>query len=120
MQDSNVVRSSSLMFPEASLGINPMNTTGTGMVDGIGDVPVTYQTDEYDRPHDVLSFTDKQCVGGGYGGWTSLPSVPCSPLDESNFKVVRLSAEERREKINRYLKKKHHRNFAKKIKVLNS
>ncbi|KAL5996904.1 hypothetical protein ACLOJK_007827 [Asimina triloba] len=39
-----------------------------------------------------------------------------SSLDESSLKVGRLSAEERKEKIHRYLKKRNERNFAKKIK----
>ena len=43
---------------------------------------------------------------------TDMPS-----LDESTFKVGRLSAEERKEKIHRYMKKRNERNFSKKIKV---
>ncbi|CAA6662533.1 unnamed protein product [Spirodela intermedia] len=37
-------------------------------------------------------------------------------LNESSFKVGRLSIEERQEKINRYMKKRNERNFSKKIK----
>ncbi|RZR72252.1 hypothetical protein BHM03_00011757 [Ensete ventricosum] len=39
-----------------------------------------------------------------------------SPLDESTYKVGRLSVEERKEKIHRYMKKRNERNFSKKIK----
>lgn len=38
-------------------------------------------------------------------------------LDDSPFKVGRISAEERKEKIHRYMKKRNERNFSKKIKV---
>jgi len=40
--------------------------------------------------------------------------------DNSTFKVGRLSAEERKEKIHRYMKKRSERNFSKKIKVKSS
>ena len=46
---------------------------------------------------------------------TDMPS-----LDDSTFKVGRLSAEERKEKIHRYMKKRNERNFSKKIKVKSS
>ncbi|XP_078440183.1 uncharacterized protein LOC144710322 [Wolffia australiana] len=52
---------------------------------------------------------------GGCNSSSSLGSdVPS--LDESSFKVGRLSVEERREKIHRYIKKRNERNFSKKIK----
>ncbi|CAN1279109.1 Zinc finger protein CONSTANS-LIKE 3 [Linum perenne] len=37
-------------------------------------------------------------------------------LEESSFKVGKLSVEQRKEKINRYMKKRNERNFSKKIK----
>lgn len=40
-----------------------------------------------------------------------------SSLDDCDFKVGRLSVEERKEKIHRYMKKRNERNFNKKIKV---
>lgn len=46
-----------------------------------------------------------------------LPASDMSPLDESTYKVGRLSVEERKEKIHRYMKKRNERNFSKKIKV---
>ncbi|KAL6641050.1 hypothetical protein ACP70R_019231 [Stipagrostis hirtigluma subsp. patula] len=39
-----------------------------------------------------------------------------SSLEDANFKGVRLSGEQRREKIHRYIKKRNERNFSKKIK----
>jgi len=41
-----------------------------------------------------------------------------SSLEDSTFKVGKLSVEQRREKIHRYMKKRNERNFSKKIKVL--
>jgi hypothetical protein len=40
-----------------------------------------------------------------------------SSLEDTNFKAARLSVEERKEKIHRYIKKRNERNFSKKIKV---
>lgn len=40
-----------------------------------------------------------------------------SSLEDPNFKSARISVEERREKIHRYIKKRNERNFSKKIKV---
>lgn len=52
---------------------------------------------------------------------TNAPPLPTtadiSTLDDSSYKVGRLSAEERKEKINRYMRKRNERNFSKKIKV---
>ncbi|PKA65117.1 hypothetical protein AXF42_Ash013238 [Apostasia shenzhenica] len=50
---------------------------------------------------------------------TPLPVVASdiSTLEDSTYKVGRLSVEERKEKIHRYLKKRNERNFSKKIKV---
>lgn len=47
----------------------------------------------------------------------TLPATDISVLDDSTFKVGRLSVEERKEKIHRYMKKRNERNFSKKIKV---
>jgi hypothetical protein len=40
-----------------------------------------------------------------------------SSVEDPNFKSARISGEERREKIHRYIKKRNERNFSKKIKV---
>ncbi|XP_038977314.1 uncharacterized protein LOC103703997 [Phoenix dactylifera] len=59
---------------------------------------------------------NQHLMGGCSGGPTPLPASDISALDESTFKVGRLSAEERKEKIHRYMKKRNERNFSKKIK----
>lgn len=41
-----------------------------------------------------------------------------SSLEDSTFKVGKLSVEQRKEKIHRYIKKRNERNFSKKIKVI--
>lgn len=46
-----------------------------------------------------------------------LAATDISAMDDSSFKVGRLSVEERKEKIDRYMKKRAERNFSKKIKV---
>ncbi|CAD5170686.1 unnamed protein product [Musa acuminata subsp. malaccensis] len=45
-----------------------------------------------------------------------LPTSDVAPLDDSAYKVGRLSVEERKEKIHRYMRKRNERNFSKKIK----
>ncbi|CAL9753409.1 unnamed protein product [Musa acuminata subsp. burmannicoides] len=45
-----------------------------------------------------------------------LAATDISAMDDSSFKVGRLSVEERKEKIDRYMKKRAERNFSKKIK----
>ncbi|CAI9771225.1 unnamed protein product [Fraxinus pennsylvanica] len=52
-----------------------------------------------------------------HGGPNSTPLAPeISSLEDSTFKVGKLSVEERKKKIHRYLKKRNERNFSKKIK----
>ncbi|KAL3828292.1 hypothetical protein ACJIZ3_017094 [Penstemon smallii] len=61
-------------------------------------------------------------VHGGGGGAISSSSTPpplaseISSLDDPTFKVGKLSPEERKRKILRYMKKRNERNFSKKIK----
>lgn len=65
----------------------------------------------------ALSTENQQLVGGG--GTTSTPlASEMSNLEESSFKVGKLSVEQRKEKIDRYMKKRNERNFSKKIKVI--
>lgn len=52
----------------------------------------------------------------GVNGGAPLTS-DISTFEESAYKVGRLSVEERKEKIHRYMKKRNERNFTKKIKV---
>jgi hypothetical protein len=48
----------------------------------------------------------------------TLPSTEGSSLEDTPYKGVRLTAEQRKEKISRYIKKRNERNFSKKIKVI--
>lgn len=50
------------------------------------------------------------------GAGSSTLASDISTLEESTYKVGRLSVEERKEKIHRYMKKRNERNFSKKIK----
>ncbi|XP_015697163.1 uncharacterized protein LOC102716903 isoform X2 [Oryza brachyantha] len=56
---------------------------------------------------------------GGNGSPVRLPATgtEVTSLEDTSFKTVRLSNEERKEKIHRYIKKRNERNFSKKIKV---
>lgn len=70
---------------------------------------------------DILYFqalkTENQQLVAGSGSSANLtPEI--SNLEDSTFKVGKLSVEERKEKIHRYMKKRNERNFSKKIKVL--
>ncbi|RZB88019.1 hypothetical protein D0Y65_027500 [Glycine soja] len=58
--------------------------------------------------------TESQQLVPGAGSSASLPEI--SNLEDSSFKVGKLSVEQRKEKINRYMKKRNERNFSKKIK----
>lgn len=60
---------------------------------------------------------ESQHVMNGVGNSTPLASE-VSSLEDSAFKgTTKLSAEERKERIHRYMKKRSERNFSKKIKV---
>lgn len=53
---------------------------------------------------------------GGASSSTPIASE-ISSLEDSTFKVGKLSVEQRKEKIHRYMKKRNERNFTKKIKA---
>lgn len=57
------------------------------------------------------------CAGNRPPPATSTSDVVAPLEDSSSYKVGKLSAAERKEKIHRYLKKRNQRNFTKKIKV---
>ncbi|KAM7485415.1 hypothetical protein LguiA_001424 [Lonicera macranthoides] len=63
----------------------------------------------------ALSNESQRMVNGGNSTTPPLASEITS-LEESSFKVSKLSAEERKERIHRYMKKRNQRNFSKKIK----
>ncbi|RDX83430.1 Oxidation resistance protein 1, partial [Mucuna pruriens] len=68
------------------------------------------------NPQDLqgLGTESQQLVPGAGSSATLTPEI--SNLEDSSFKVGKLSVEQRKEKINRYMKKRNERNFSKKIK----
>jgi hypothetical protein len=65
-----------------------------------------------------MEENNQHLANGCNGSPPTLPPTEASGLEDSTFKVVRLSAEQRKEKIDRYIKKRNERNFNKKIKVI--
>ncbi|XP_074282306.1 uncharacterized protein LOC141606862 isoform X2 [Silene latifolia] len=83
-----------------------------------GDNAGIYCTDQLVRYNsgDIQAFSNEnsQLVSGAT---TSAPiSTEITNLDDSPYKVGKLSVEQRKEKIHRYMKKRNERNFCKKIK----
>ncbi|KAL6532447.1 hypothetical protein OROGR_014417 [Orobanche gracilis] len=64
----------------------------------------------------ALSSESQHLVHGGISTTPPLASE-ISSLDDPTFKVGKLSVEERKRKIHRYMKKRNERNFSKKIKL---
>ncbi|XP_045808171.1 probable serine/threonine-protein kinase DDB_G0267686 [Trifolium pratense] len=62
----------------------------------------------------ALNTENQQLVAGSGSSATLTPEI--SNLEDSTFKVGKLSVEQRKEKIHRYMKKRNERNFSKKIK----
>ena len=56
-------------------------------------------------------------MGGGMSPGRLPAATEASSLEDASFKTAKISVEERREKIHRYIKKRNERNFSKKIKV---
>ncbi|KAI3907723.1 hypothetical protein MKW98_008400 [Papaver atlanticum] len=81
-----------------------------------------YVTDTIQRgftPTDIqaLNNDNQQLVINGCSDNITTPlTSELTSLEESSYKVGRLSVEERKEKIHRYMKKRNERNFSKKIK----
>ncbi|CAJ1967197.1 unnamed protein product [Sphenostylis stenocarpa] len=78
-----------------------------------------YCTDSIQRvfnPPDLqaLGTESQKLVSGAGGSATLAPEI--SHLEDSTLKVGKLSVEQRKEKIHRYMKKRNERNFSKKIK----
>ncbi|GAU23798.1 hypothetical protein TSUD_27070 [Trifolium subterraneum] len=63
----------------------------------------------------ALNTENQQLVVGSGSSASLTPEI--SNLEDSTFKVGKLSVEQRKEKIHRYMKKRNERNFSKKIKV---
>nr|XP_004501137.1 protein DDB_G0276689-like isoform X2 [Cicer arietinum] len=64
----------------------------------------------------ALNTESQQLVTGAGSSATLTPEI--SNLEDSTFKVGKLSVEQRKEKIHRYMKKRNERNFSKKIKAV--
>lgn len=80
-----------------------------------------YVTDTMQRvfnPTDIqaLNHDNQLLVNECSNNNTTQLTSELASLDESSYKVGRLSVEERKEKIHRYMKKRNERNFSKKIK----
>ncbi|XP_073000707.1 uncharacterized protein [Typha latifolia] len=75
-------------------------------------IPRTYSSGDMQ----VVGGSSQHMIGACSGSSMPLSSSEISSLDDSTFKVGRLSVEERKEKIHRYMKKRNERNFSKKIK----
>ncbi|KAL8171306.1 hypothetical protein V2J09_023110 [Rumex salicifolius] len=76
-----------------------------------------------DQLHRVYNSSDSQSISNDnnqqlVNGAVSTPplSTEISNMEDSAFKPGKLSAEQRKEKIQRYMKKRNERNFSKKIK----
>jgi len=66
--------------------------------------------------YQALGTESQKLVSAAGGSGTLAPEI--SHLEDSTLKVGKLSVEQRKEKIHRYMKKRNERNFSKKIKVL--
>ncbi|CAL9045511.1 unnamed protein product, partial [Musa banksii] len=77
--------------------------------------PTAYGTDDLRVLTVTVSLNAVPMAGSGCSP-TPLAATDISAMDDSSFKVGRLSVEERKEKIDRYMKKRAERNFSKKIK----
>ncbi|TVU30436.1 hypothetical protein EJB05_22060 [Eragrostis curvula] len=66
--------------------------------------------------HDPFLGGALQMSGSVSPGRLPAATTETSSLEELNFKSARISVQERREKIHRYIKKRNERNFSKKIK----
>ncbi|EEF34032.1 serine-rich adhesin for platelets isoform X2 [Ricinus communis] len=81
-----------------------------------GDSGPIYCPDSIFKPGDLQALSNEtQQFVSGTGSSTPLTSE-ISSLEDSAFKVGKLSVEQRKEKIHRYMKKRNERNFSKKIK----
>ncbi|CAN6321525.1 unnamed protein product [Urochloa humidicola] len=109
-------------FSSASDGSNSMAMIGEyqKMMEGEGLARTYSDTDSmqgaFNSAEMQVGGNNQHLTNGCNGNPATLPSTELSGLEDSTFKVVRLSPEERKEKIHRYIKKRNERNFSKKIK----
>ncbi|KAF4370900.1 hypothetical protein G4B88_012700 [Cannabis sativa] len=76
-----------------------------------GDTSGLYCTDTMQR---ALGSESQQLMSGVGNSNSLTPDIPS--MGDQTFKVGKLSVEQRKEKIHRYMKKRNERNFSKKIK----
>ncbi|TVU48439.1 hypothetical protein EJB05_08076, partial [Eragrostis curvula] len=94
------------------------------MMEGEGGLTRTYSDEDsiqgalYNTAELQGGGNNQHLTNGSNGSPPTLPQTELSGLEDPTFKVTRLSPEERKEKIHRYIKKRNERNFSKKIKVL--
>ncbi|KAF5452639.1 hypothetical protein F2P56_027613 [Juglans regia] len=85
-----------------------------------GDNGGIYYPDSMQRvfnPGDLQALSaESQRLVGKVGSSSTPLASEISSLEDSTYKVGKLSVEQRKEKIHRYLKKRNERNFSKKIK----
>ncbi|CAL9108900.1 unnamed protein product [Musa textilis] len=110
------------MMAAAAPGAGFAGPTDVADYHRMGGVLGLYAQDTAPKP--AYSTVDLQVIRGGSqhpmtggcGKPTLLPAPDIPVMDDTTFKVGRLSVEERKEKIHRYMKKRNERNFSKKIK----
>ncbi|XP_022959241.1 uncharacterized protein LOC111460284 isoform X2 [Cucurbita moschata] len=101
------------MFPLLSAELQPQDLDYQG--DNCGLYSQDYMQGTF-NPADLQVLSDENLqLAAGAMNCTSLAS-DLSSLKDSTFKVGKLSVEERKQKIHRYMKKRNERNFSKKIK----
>ncbi|GAA0176510.1 hypothetical protein LIER_29487 [Lithospermum erythrorhizon] len=90
--------------------------TGAGLYLASELAPHESDYQVFNCTNDLQPFSNKNqhLIKGCSSSSPLTPEIP--KLDDSTFKVGKLSVEEKREKIHRYLKKRNERNFNKKIK----
>ncbi|KAK9146220.1 hypothetical protein Sjap_006123 [Stephania japonica] len=81
-----------------------------------GDKGVVYAAESVQfNPGEIQALDNQQLVSGG-GGNSPPVKTEISTIEESSYKVGRITQEERQEKIQRYIMKRNVRNFQKRIK----
>lgn len=113
--------SSAMFSAGGAMLLGPDHLQGQELEYQQGDSVGMYCTDTMQRVFNTgdlqaLSNESQQLVSGGGGSSTATLASEITSLEDSAFKVGKLSVEQRKEKIHRYMKKRNERNFSKKIK----
>uniref|UniRef100_A0ACD5TJW5 Uncharacterized protein n=2 Tax=Avena sativa TaxID=4498 RepID=A0ACD5TJW5_AVESA len=102
--------SGSVMSMMLGLGVEEMGEYQR-MMDGAGAL-----VDADSSAQMAFPSASEMQMGSGSSGQLLAAGPESSSLEDTSFKAGRLSVEERKEKIHRYIKKRNERNFSKKIK----